>query len=125
ASKLIALQGILNGSAHAIRLRRIENLTACQRLRARKRVRGIHRIIAEIAVKGAVQLVRPGLGNDVDRRPACSAQLRRVIAAVDLKLLNGVLAQSETHSAGVIIGFSTVNGDAIASAIAAIERKAA
>ena len=72
-----------------------------------------------------MQLVRSGFGDDVNRRSARSAELRRVVAAVDLKLLNSILAQREPHSASVIIGFSAVNGDAIASAIAAIEGKAA
>ena len=125
AAKLIAGQGILRIDAVNVRLGRIENRTRRQRLRTGKRVSGIQRIIAKITVKGAVQLVRPGLGDDVNRCAARSPELRRVIAAVDLKLQNRVLTQRETHSTRVIIGFPTVNGDAIAAAIAAIERKAA
>ncbi len=72
-----------------------------------------------------MQLVRAGFGDDVDHSAARSAQFSRIVAAVDLKLLYSILAQRETHSTRVIIRFPTVHRDAIASAIAAVERKAA
>ena len=42
-----------------------------------------------------------------------------------MELLNRVLAKGQPNSARVIISFSTVHGDAIASAVAPIKREAA
>src|SRR5579863_5575381 len=102
---------------HAIGLGWIECLTWLQRLSDCKRVGSIHRVIAEISEKTAVQLVCAGFGDDINRGPARTAEFSRIVATVDLKLLHGVLAQGETHSARVVIGFSAVHRDAIASAI--------
>jgi len=47
---------------------------------------------AEKSIQAAVQVVRPGFRHDVDRCAAGSAQLRRIVAAIDLKLLHRILA---------------------------------
>src|SRR5229473_5464283 len=125
APKLVAAQGILGRLALTVRLSWIEDLTGLQRLSASKRVSGVHGIIAEISVEAAVQLIRAGFRDDVDRRATRSTEISRIIAPVNLKLLNRILAQRETHTARVIIRFSAVDGDAIASAVAAVKGQAA
>src|SRR5260370_11182505 len=103
----------------------IEDLTGLQCLSTGERVSGVHGIIAEISVEAAVQLIGAGFRDDVDRCATRAPKVRCIIAAVDLKLLNRILAQRETHSARVIIGFSAVDGDAVASAVAAVKGQAA
>ena len=72
-----------------------------------------------------MRLICSGFRNDVYRRSACSAKLGRVIAAVDLKLVNGILAQIAAHTARVVIRLAAVYRDIVSAAIASVERKPA
>src|SRR5215470_12939851 len=66
-------------------------------------------------------MVCTGFGDDIDRRTGRRPKLGCIIAAIDLELLNGVLAHGETHAPAVAGGLTTVHSDAVSSAVAAIE----
>ena len=72
-----------------------------------------------------MQIVCTRFGHDVDGRATGSAQVGRVIAPVDLEFLHCVLAQGQTHAAGIVVGLAAVNCDTVASAIASVKRKPA
>src|SRR4051794_15411467 len=77
--------------AEAVLIEVIRTLHARRRL---DRVDVVVRVVAAVAQKverGAVELVRARLGNDVDDAPARAAVLGRVGVGVDLELLHGVL----------------------------------
>jgi len=40
--------------------------------------------------------------------PLALPQLRRVVAAIDLKLLHGFLAQSRQYTAGIVVGLAPI-----------------
>ena len=105
--------------------RRIERLAGGQRLRNRERIACVHGIIAEETIGAAVHVIAAGLGDDVDGGAAGAPQFRVVIAAVDLELLDRVLAHGEAHAARIVIHFAAIHGHAVAAAVAAIEREPA
>ena len=91
-AELLATQRILDWLPLSVGIRWIEHIAWLQRLTGGKGIADIHSIIAEEAIETSSHLVCAGLGDDVDGRAACSTQLRRIIAAIDLKLLHGILA---------------------------------
>src|SRR6202049_905651 len=72
-----------------------------------------------------MELVRAGFGDDVNGGAARATQFRRIVAAVDLKFLDSVLAERKADTARIIVGLATINRDAVAPAVAAIKRKTA
>src|SRR5205085_2645291 len=60
-----------------------------------------------------------------DRRTARAAQVRAVVAAINLKLLDVILADGETNATRITIRLTSVNRDAVAAAVTAIKREAA
>lgn len=85
----------------------------------------IERTVAEKSEQAAMKGVGSGFGDNVDRRAAGSAQLRRVVVAVDLKLVDRILADRKAHAAGIVIGLAAVYGYAAAPAVAAVDGKSA
>ena len=56
----------------------------------RKEVAGVERIVAEVFVRGAVEIVGAGLGGDADRRTRRAPVLGRIRARDDLEFLNRI-----------------------------------
>ena len=104
---------------------RIEHIARLQRLAEREWIPCIHSIVAKKPVESSVGLICARLGDDIKRPAARSAQLRRIVAAVDLKFLNGILTDRQPDAAGVVVRFAAVHSDAVASSIAAVERESA
>ncbi len=122
AAKLLAIEGVLYRRA----LRgQGERLSRYQRLRESKGVASIHGIVAEKAEESPVQIIGAGLGDDINCRAARTTQFRPIIASVDLELLHGILAQVQSDTARVVVGFPAVDRDAVPPAVAAIEGQTA
>src|SRR5947209_7054642 len=93
-AKLLAAQRILERLALSIHR---EWLAGAERLAEGKRITGVQSIITEEAIERAMQGIGPGLGDDVDRGAICPAERGRIVGAVDLKFLNGILAYIGHH----------------------------
>ena len=120
---LVAAETILGRLAGDIGLRGIEGLPGRQRRSEGKRIAGVQSVVAEEAKSGSMQRIGAALGDDIHRGAVGAAQFRAIVAAVDLELLHCVLAHGEAHAAGFIIGFAAIYGNAVAAAVAAVERK--
>ena len=125
AAKLLPVQRILHVLALRVRCRGVEGLARLQRLADGERVGSIQDVIAEKTIQASMELVGPGFRYDVDDRAARAAQLRGIVAAVDLELIHGILAQIQTCAAAIIVGFTSVYSHTVSSAVAPVERKAA
>ena len=68
-----------------------------------------------------MHFVGTGFGDNVNRRAACAAQFRRVIAPIYLKLLHRVLVQIEPDAASIIVEFTPIDSDTVPSAVAPVE----
>src|SRR5208282_887690 len=90
-----------------------------------KWISGVHGIVAEKTIESAVRSVGARLGDNVDGRAGGCSQVGAVIAAIDLKFLYVVLAYGKANAAAIARGLATVDGDAVAAAIAAVERQPA
>src|ERR1700719_3376212 len=92
-AELIPLQGILDRRS----LRRgscgIKHLSGLERLAESKRIARVQGIVAEEPKRTPVNVVRSGLGHNINRCAACRPQISLVVAPVDLELLDGILAQ--------------------------------
>src|SRR4030095_15411965 len=82
-------------------------------------------MITDVREETAVDFITGRLGNNIDDSSAGAPQLCRIIATINLKLLNSFLAQGGAHSAIEVIRFGSVNRNAIAATIAAIKRQPA
>src|SRR5208283_3906203 len=122
ATELLAVQGILHWLA---RRRKRKRLAGLQRLTDGENISGVQGIVSKKTEKTAMQLVRAGFRDDVDRCTARSTELRHVVTAVDLELLDRILAYRQAHTTRVIVGFASIHGHAVASAVAAVKRKPA
>src|SRR5215469_100436 len=72
-----------------------------------------------------MKVVGSGLGHDIDRSAARRAQISLVVASVDLEFLHRVLAQRRAHSTCIVACLAAIYRDAVATAIASVEGKAA
>lgn len=122
ASELLAVQGILHWLACR---RKRKRLAGQQSLTDGENISGVQGIVSEKPEKTAMQLVRAGFRDDVDGCTARSTELRHVVTTVDLEFLDGVLAYRQAHPTRIIVGFASIHGDAVATAIAAVKRQAA
>src|SRR5262249_41609565 len=68
-----------------------------------------------------MQIVRPGLADNVDGGATGSAQLRGIAATVDLEFLHCILTQVHLYSARIAVELSAIYGDVISSTITAVE----
>ena len=125
STKLLASQRILNRRTERIRIGRIEGLAGLQCLGEGKRILSVHGIVAEKTIETAVKVVSAGLGHNIDGSAGGPAEVRAVVAAIDLKFLHCVLAHGQAHAAAVSRGLSTVDRYAVAATVAAVERQAA
>ena len=91
----------------------------------RKRVAGVQALMAEEAKGGAVEIVAARLGYDIDHAATCAAELGRVGGAIDLKFLDGLLADSGAHATAGVVRLAAVDGDAVAAAVASVEGESA
>src|SRR5260370_35734900 len=64
-------------------------------------------------------------GDDVDGCAARAPEFSCIIAPINLEFLHAILAEVRADSAGIIIELTTIHGNAVSSAIAAIEGKPA
>src|SRR4029077_4612271 len=87
AAKLLASEAVFYMGALHIGRRRIERQPRRERLADGKRIRGIHGIITEIAEEAAMHVIAAGLRDDVDGGAAGAAEIRSIVAAVNLEFL--------------------------------------
>ena len=125
AAKLLAREAVFYVLALNVWRRRIERLPGRERLADGERIGCIQGIVTEIAKEAAMNIIASGFGDDVDGRAAGAAEVRSVIAAVDLEFLHGILAHVQADAASIVIYFAAVHGNAVAAAIASVERKSA
>src|SRR5260370_6202888 len=87
----------------------------CARISVARPSVGVKRVIPEVFVSGAVEVLRAGLSDDANLRPGRAAILRGVVRGQDLYLLCGVNVRSPQASAvGARAGsLSTVVGNQI------------
>src|SRR5260370_2185710 len=64
-------------------------------------------------------------GDDVDGCADRAHEFGRIIAPINLEFRHAILAEVRADSAGIIIELTTIHGNAVSSAIAAIEGKPA
>src|SRR5439155_24249174 len=95
---------------------------------------GVHRLIAIEPECAAVQIVRAGLGDDIDDAAAGAAGLGVVAAVIDLEFLNRILAEgvriaNALPSAGLpekeVIPVGAVDQEAVGGAALSGEREIA
>src|SRR5262249_25782057 len=96
AAELLAFRGRLGADEAAI----MED--------AGERVAGIQAVMAEKTKQGAVHPVGAGAGDDVDDAAAGAAQLGRVVAAVDLEFLHGLLTDGRANTAEAVVDLASV-----------------
>ncbi len=87
-------------------------------------VAGLDVAVAEEAEEVAVEPVAAAAGDDVDGAAAGPAEFGRGGVAVDLELLDGLLADAEADAAGVDVVLDSVDEEAVAAAVAAAEADA-
>ena len=87
----------------------------------RKRIARIETLISKVRESAAVDVIAPGLGNDVDNTAARTAEFGVVIGTIDLEFLNGFLTQRRADAATLIVCLRTVYRDAVTAAVAAVE----
>src|SRR5262245_24576367 len=86
-----------------------------------KRGGGVKSMVAVKVIDRSPEEIRPGLRVDVDDASAGATQLGRVIRAIDLEFLYGLLTQSRTHSAPGGVHFAPVQFHTVAPAIVAVK----
>ena len=122
---MLAGERVLGVGGVRIRSRGIENLSRRQRLGQGERVGRIQGVIAEVTEERGVDVVGPGFCHDVDGGAAGPAEVRPVIAAINLKFLHGILRHIQPDTARIIVHLAAIDGNAVAAAVAAIKGEAA
>src|SRR5262249_35892756 len=90
-----------------------------------KRIRRIEHIIPEETESASRNHVPTGSRNNIDDSATGSPQLRGIVAAIDLELLDCFLAQRRPHPTEGVIRLHAITTDAVSSSIASIEKQPA
>src|SRR4051794_1411424 len=89
------------------------------RLLVVKKIPSLQTFMPEESKQFTMKLIGTGFRHDVDYAAGSAAELGRVVAAVDLKLLHGRLRDRRPDSSGVVDVARPVNADVIPTAVTA------
>src|SRR6202158_1171873 len=98
AAVLLAAQRVFHVVALRVGQGGIKSLARLERLTEGKGIGGIQGVVAEKAIKASMKPVGPGFRDDIDRGAAGAAKFGRVITAINLILLHGLLAEGQAHA---------------------------
>src|SRR5258708_10548754 len=76
-------------------------------------------------VKASMEIVSARFRHNVNGSAARRTQIRPIIAAFHLKLLDGILAQGQPHAAAIATGLACIDGDAVSPAVTSVEGETA
>ena len=93
-----------------------------RRERQRKRIGGVQATVPEKPEQRAVQGVASAPGDDVDHAAPRFAVLGRIICAVNLKFLYGLLADGRAHAAARVVGLAAIHADVVPTPVRAVKR---
>src|SRR5258708_25898533 len=76
-------------------------------------------------VKASMEIVSARFRHNVKGSAARGTQILPIIAAVHLKLVEGIVAQGQPHAAAIAAGLTSIHGDAVSPAVTSVEGETA